>query len=481
MAHAAIGHPSSGPLSALKSRARGPDDRLTMLPRCPRPFLLAVAALLVVPAGAAAKTPSAPPTIRSVKPLQLRVGEKLTITGKNFIPAANRNTVVFKRDRQRAVFAKAAKATSTKLVVVVPAKLTAFLAKRGGKAVETRFMLRILARRFGTRYTSKSLSPRISPPLPGSDTAAAGGSTVAPPDCDADGTPDAVDTDDDNDQLPDTVERQIGTDPCKADTDGDGVSDYFEYKSALDLNNSPVFDHPYAVKRPYPNPLDKSDAGTDFDGDSLTLAEEYAAWVYTGSPAVLTYSDGTQYTGGKVPVPAGAFDIDGNGIWSDDEKDVDGDGLTNYDETHGRMNPAWWVSVFDGTHGFAKETPYPLSYLQPSFVDWDTDGDGVPDGQDDQDHDGLSNLQEIVRPGMANLQNIAHPASWETDYVSTSHPGGATPNPWARVNPFNPCKPIYSDTCHKYEPPGYYPTTEDWASPYHWGDPSLPPPPAPAP
>jgi len=33
---------------------------------------------------------------------------------------------------------------------------------------------------------------------------------------------------DNDDGLPDTVERQIGTDPSKADTDGDGLSDGVE-------------------------------------------------------------------------------------------------------------------------------------------------------------------------------------------------------------------------------------------------------------
>jgi hypothetical protein len=32
-----------------------------------------------------------------------------------------------------------------------------------------------------------------------------------------------------------------------------------------------------------------------------------------------------------------------------------------------------------------------LNYLNP-----DTDGDGIPDGQDDNDFDGLSNLEEVT-------------------------------------------------------------------------------------
>ncbi len=43
-----------------------------------------------------------------------------------------------------------------------------------------------------------------------------------------------------------------------------------------------------------------------------------------------------------------------------------------------------------------------------------------------------------------------------------SIPDGATgQNPWARVNPFNPCKPVYSKTCHLYIGFGYYQPGED--------------------
>lgn len=44
-------------------------------------------------------------------------------------------------------------------------------------------------------------------------------------DSDTDKTGDACDTDDDNDGLSDDVEREIGTDPLRQDTDGDGVND----------------------------------------------------------------------------------------------------------------------------------------------------------------------------------------------------------------------------------------------------------------
>lgn len=259
--------------------------------------------------------------------------------------------------------------------------------------------------------------------------------SVGGSDYDGDGLLNRDDLDDDNDLLPDTLERQYKMNPVNPDTDGDGVEDGFEYYSALDLNSYAL---PYPSKRPYPNPLDKEDAGRDFDGDTLTLEEEFQAWKYAGRSVPLrSYSDGTQRTGG--------------GPVDDADKDVDGDGLSNFDETHGAMRIDWWTANFD------TETVYPNAndlFLEPSFVDPDSDGDGIQDGADDQDHDGFTNAEEVRRP-----------ANWQTTYVSVTHDGAPSPDPYARVQPFNPCKPVYSSYCHKYAPAGYYPDTEDWASP----------------
>src|SRR6185312_17548179 len=163
----------------------------------------------------------------------------------------------------------------------------------------------------------------------------------------------------DGDMLPDALEVALKTDPCKYDSDGDGVSDGYEYQSALDLNrnaNSSAIPWPAATKKPYPNPLDPSDANTDFDGDSLTLLEEYQAsfaWKIGIDPAhvlqtfipyapnpnpnnnvmVVAYSDGDQTTnataqGNPIGHPTGpaapcsptqsestqsGFDVNGNG------------------------------------------------------------------------------------------------------------------------------------------------------------------------
>jgi hypothetical protein len=56
------------------------------------------------------------------------------------------------------------------------------------------------------------------------------------------------------------------------------------------------------------NALDGSDTGSDHDGDDLSLGEEYLAWArYGGHKLPLTYSDGTQESGGPAPVTPGVY------------------------------------------------------------------------------------------------------------------------------------------------------------------------------
>ena len=153
----------------------------------------------------------------------------------------------------------------------------------------------------------------------------------------------------------------------------------------------------------------------------------------------------------------GAFNM----ILNDGEQDADGDHLSNWDEANGGMQPDWWKNAYDGSDGGQKETPYPLvDYPGTDMLDPDTDGDGIIDGLDDQDHDGLTNQFEVARP-----------FNWSDTYVSTDHNWNSVTNtmapgadPYARLNPFNPCKPVYSQACHLHPPFNVY-KNEDWAFP----------------
>ena len=142
------------------------------------PVLLGVlaSALVFSPSVGSAALPKAP-VITSISPKKLNVGDTLTIRGRNFLPGNFRNTVAFQKPRAQAVFLKANKATKTTIKITLTSKLLPFLSQNGGKAQPTRFSIRVLARRFGTSFTAKSLSPVIGPstgPVPSGDS----------PDCD---------------------------------------------------------------------------------------------------------------------------------------------------------------------------------------------------------------------------------------------------------------------------------------------------------
>ena len=95
------------------------------------------------------------------------------------------------------------------------------------------------------------------------------------------------------------------------------------------------------------------------------------------------------------------FDFDGDGKLSDDERDEDADGLTNYDEASGRMTAGYWKGCYD------KEKPFPIEYAGTDLVDPDSDGDGVRDGADDQDHDDIPNVMELSRNAAERPRHLA--------------------------------------------------------------------------
>lgn len=425
--------------------------------------LTPAAVMATAPAALAASTQQTP-RITRVLPMRVSVGAKLAISGKDFKARPKANTVIFRSPNGRLAFAKPRRASRTRLVVVVPAAVARLLVGASGRQRPTRFKLRVIAGR-----VSKFTIRRLSPVITRRDTT--GGDGTSPAVCNDGGSG----GDHDGDLLLNGFESSIKTDPCLKDTDLDGVEDGYEQQSARDLNRtSSTPPLPYPGSRPYANALDSSDANVDFDGDGLRLSDEYRLWVrYSADGAVrsarpgslddLLYSDGFQYSR-NVDAPAAgsllawSLDLDDSTKLRDDERDADNDGLGNWDEATGKMTEAWWPSVHNGTVE-PKESQYPgIDFLDnedtaPRFdalVDPDMDGDGVLDGPDDADHDGVSNMFEVRRPG-----------DWNSD--AWVGPGvGATPglNSWAYTNPFNPCKPFESERCHAHPPIGYYDADE---------------------
>ena len=405
-----------------------------------------------------AKKPALP-TVTSIVPMNAQVGQKLTIRGRNFTAGKGKTKVYFLRQGGGVAWVRSDSATKTRLVVTVPEKLIPLMRGTPAARKATRFQVRLLTKRFGSA-TKLAKSPLLTAPnaAPGGDTPApgdpAGPATPPDGDCDGDLVKNSVDPDDDNDALTDDLEVfPAHTDPCKADTDGDTVADGYEYHSAKDINVSAL---PYPSKKPWPNPLDSTDANVDHDGDGLYMIDEFLLWKHYGNLSVpLNYSAGLQKSvdeNASTDILLAYQDMDHDGKLSDDERDGDGDGLTNWDETHGRMLQDWWDAIYSGQNGYPKETRYPNTFPGVSIFDPDSDGDGVKDGADDQDFDGLSNAFEVDRPG-----------NWVTTWVATgSFPFAEGRNPWSRVQPYHPCKPVRSHTCHRHPPIGYYGEDEVW-------------------
>ncbi len=108
-----------------------------------RTVVVAALGALFVPAVADAKTKT--PVITKVTPKIGSVGTKLTITGKNFRRGKAKNSVLFRRDKGKALFVKADVSTTKKLTVVVPKTLEKYMLVQGKTPIPTRFKLRVLA------------------------------------------------------------------------------------------------------------------------------------------------------------------------------------------------------------------------------------------------------------------------------------------------------------------------------------------------
>jgi hypothetical protein len=453
---------------------------------------LVAAALLVLPAAATAATSTPVPKITRVQPMRVSIGGVLRITGQRFKATRRKNTVIFRASNGRTAFAKPRRASTHRLIVRVPASVARLLRVSNSRQLPTRLKLRVLAGKF-SKFTPRRLSPVVTSAGSGDGGGGTGGTVV----CDSD-------SDHDDDLLSNSLELAIGTDPCIADTDGDQMSDGWEYWAGKDVGVKAV---PYPGKRPFPNALDPSDGGAagataskyDFDGDGLTTLEEYRAWRMTGSSldmsrlgvgleSVLGYSDGTKFSRASEVPPAPAwrsaslglanptqpfpatYDLHQDpGTYWDDERDADADGLSNWLESAGGPGHySWWSSFWKQEalqidpwkkKAYCGQSPGEFDvrpFADLDLADPDVDGDTLLDGEDDQDNDDYSNIVELYE----TMYDLDGNGVGGDNPAWCGKPDGLVPSidvggvDWA-VNAFNPCVPNdNSRTCPPYKPFG---------------------------
>jgi outer membrane protein OmpA-like peptidoglycan-associated protein len=170
--------------------------------------------------------------------------------------------------------------------------------------------------------------------------------------------------DPDKDGLTTKIEKEIGTDPKKADTDGDGLNDGAE------------------VNQYKTDPLT-----ADTDGDGLSDGAEVNQYKTDPSKADTDgdgLSDGAEVNQYKTdPVKA---DTDGDGLNDGDEvkyksdplkADTDGDGLNDGDEVKYKSDP-----LKTDTDGDGLSDGFEVNQYKTDPAKADTDGDGLSDGDE---------------------------------------------------------------------------------------------------
>ena len=251
-------------------------------------------------------------------------------------------------------------------------------------------------------------------------------------DTDADGTPDYLDDDSDNDSIPDyreAIDADLATAP--PDSDSDGTADYRD----LDSDANGIKDMLEGV-----DDLDSDNVGNyadaDDDGDSMTDIDE----LLTGpdSPAdsdgdgTPDFRDMDSDADSILDMYEGPFDYDTDGVDNYLDDDSDGDCVLDRAEARLAANvPS------DSDHD---------SHLD--FLDRDSDNDGVPDVSED------ANCSGTVDPGESSALSSDTDNDGVTDLIETAagtDPANAQDNPRANGDfvfevPYNkPQLPLSSD------------------------------------
>ena len=196
------------------------------------------------------------------------------------------------------------------------------------------------------------------------------------------------------------VENPYQTDPLMKDTDGEGLEDGDEILRNTDPTNpdsddDDLNDHLEVNNCVYGEDEDEctNPNESDTDSDGINDYDEINTCTY-----------GLNNTGSECTDP-NDDDSDGDGLNDYDEinyhntdpkvSDSDNDGLNDYDETIDLVsNPLNDDSDSDGLYDYWEWVRSTQGYLY-SLNSNDTDEDGILDGDEDLDTDGLTNLEEL--------------------------------------------------------------------------------------
>ncbi len=281
-------------------------------------------------------------------------------------------------------------------------------------------------------------------------------------DNDGDGAPNYLDMDDrdgplgdfDEDGLSNQTEQTIGTDTHSADSDGDGINDYFEVcpytglcnpvnpadtdsdgtidARDLDSDNDGILDNVekgnvFINEAPRDTDGDGIPDFRDTDSDNDGILDNVEGSVDTDNDGIPNYKDWDSDNDGKSDQFEGRGDLDGDGIANYvDSNDLDGpsadadnDGLTNAEEDQAgsdKNNPDT-----DGDHIGDKFEVCPTSGNCNPSNPVDTDSDGTIDAKDlDSDNDGVSDLLESGLPfGAYNYPPRNSDADGQYDFRDT--------------------------------------------------------------
>ncbi len=283
----------------------------------------------------------------------------------------------------------------------------------------------------GTPYVPTGTSDPLDPCDP----------LLSSPTCDQDG--DGVDNGD---------ETTSGTDPQDPDTDNDGVNDGEEIFGTDDTNTPYV---PTGTSDPLDpcDPLPVGPSCDDTDGDGVTNGDEGTAGTDPNNPD----TDGDGVTDGEeingIDDPSTWYDPSGTSdpldpcdpLLTSPTCDQDGDGVTNGEEASNGTDPQNPDTDGDGVtdgeeiHGVDdSSTPYvptgasdPLDPCDPlASVACDTDGDGVPN--DDEDNNGTDpNNPDTDGDGVSDGEEVYGTDDPSTPYVPTG-----------TSDPLDPCDPL---------------------------------------